>query len=213
MRARVSPVVRTSLAMCSDRECALEVNIDRRSGRWRAVAPRAPRAVRRRRRLRHRSPACRGSGPLRAACAGAARALWRLALRPAVPADLNSYNNGVALGLLYHFKRQVNPTSEHPLARYRYRKSATDCKISHTDTRRCQVATAYHASCLAMLAMRSRSRSRCSAVLLSLTKSNSYRSHRCRVDDRLTLTLPHRQPLTLTLTLYPLHGSASRAGE
>ena len=58
-------------------------------------------------------------------------------------------------------------------------KSAIDCKISHADARRCQQA-ACHASCVTMLAMRSRSRSRCSAVLLCYRTQLQFR---CRVDD------------------------------
>ena len=84
--------------------------------------------------------------------------------------------------------------SDHPLARYRDRKSATDCRISNADARRCQHCIHVCVMPSTMLAMRSHSRSRCSGACYSATAPTSYRSHRCRNNDRITLTSPHRRP-------------------
>ena len=105
---------------------------------------------------------------------------------PAVLADLDSYTNDIALGVGI----QTGPSSEHPLARNRYRKSATDCRISHADARRCQHVMLHALPCLPC----DRAAAPVAQPCCSAIEPNSYCSHWCRVDDRLTFTSPHWQP-------------------
>ena len=108
------------------------------------------------------------------------------ALGIAMTADLEWYNDGVALVVPF----QTGPSSEHPLARNRYRKSATDCRISHADARRCQHVMLHALPCLPC----DRAAAPVAQPCCSAIEPNSYCSHWCRVDDRLTFTSPHRQP-------------------
>ena len=102
------------------------------------------------------------------------------------PAHRDCYSDGavVAVGI------QSRARTEQRLAHNRYRKSATDCRISHADARRCQHVMLHALPCLTC----DRAAAPVAQPCCSATEPNSYCSHRCRVDDRLTFTSPHRQP-------------------